>query len=128
MLSVPSVVTTQPGVPRLSSAADQPASPTVLARGDTAPPGDTPDPDGPEPPALLDPAARVRTVMPGVTASISADARLVATAPTAAARSVPATMSTGRSLTPRTSAPGTNASARVRAAGTQTRAMPPVAS
>jgi amino acid adenylation domain-containing protein len=27
--------------------------PAVLARGDTAPPGDTPDPDGPEPPAAV---------------------------------------------------------------------------
>ena len=100
--SVPSGVTTQPGVPRLSTATDRSAS------GTSRSPSPAPDPASARSPA-----------------STSASARSATKAVTAAASSpgpAPATISTGRSLAARTSASGPNASARSREAGTHSRA------
>ena len=112
MCSVPSGVTTQPGVPRFSTATDRSASGT----------GRSPSPG---------PASAPGPVSAGSPASTTASARSPARAVTAAASSAgpaPATISTGRSPAPRTSASGPNASARSRVAGTHSRAVPEPAS
>ncbi|HLI41124.1 MAG TPA: hypothetical protein VKV35_05720, partial [Streptosporangiaceae bacterium] len=88
MCSVPSGVTTPPGVPRFSSATVRSASATAPSR----PPGPSPGTGSPP--------------------SISASARSRASAVTAVLSPPgpdPATTSTGRSQAPRTSAPGPEA-------------------
>ena len=102
--SVPSGVTTQPGVPRFSTATDRSASGT----------GRTPSTPSPGPASARSPAS--------TTASARSPARAV-TAAASSAGPAPATISTGRSLAPRTSASGPNASARSRVAGTHSRAI-----
>ena len=101
--SVPSGVTTPPGVPRFSSATDRSASGAVAT------------------------AASPVSSNPSTSASARSSARAVTTAASSPGP-VPATISTGRSDAPRTSALGAKASARLRAAGTHTRAVPPAAS
>ncbi len=93
--SVPSGVTTQPGVPRFSTATERSATGT----------------------APVSPASPFT----GSPASTTASARSPVRPASAAARS-PARISTGRSPAPRTSASGPKASARSRDPGTHSRA------
>ena len=98
--SVPSGVTAAPRVPLLNTATAPSAS-------------------GASPSAIAFPSqtsAGIRWLMTSLASS--------QTAPSSAAGSAVATMSTGRSLGPRTSASGTNAAARDLDAGTQSRAAP----
>ena len=112
MCSVPSGLTAQPGVPRLSSATDWPASGASLSV--------------------------TRSAISAAGTSTTASARSSARPAMAAARvpgpsgapgsPLPATISTGRSASPRRSALGTKVPARSLAAGSHSRAVPPPSS